>query len=628
MQAYFSPNSLPSRRISYWMLAAILLQLILVVYAFKKLIFHPGEYVLVDHYDGIKSYFSIESFLRQPLSDGMLVRGHNYPFGEYMYYTDSTPLVVEMLHVLVRVVPALAPHGLYIYDLFVISGLVLSTWLVHLILRPLGLPAWLAFLLSVALPWLCPQALRMQVGHMSLSYTPAILFTFWVVQQIYLEWSAGRSVRKWFVWLALGIIIASSLHFYYLGILGVWCGFFFLLWLAQEALAGRPWWRFTKYALISLITALVVTAGSLMLLDPRYNERPIGSNGYDWIEWKFQFGSLFRAYIYNKLHFPLERMDGVPYESASYLTAFVLYGFIAIGILALLRRLPQVSIQQTPIGQFLLLFLLSSLPLVSIAVGEVYLLDHDTYILRNYSNPFLWLHKFTERVTQFRALGRFIWPFWWAVVLGFSWYVAHWWQRPVLRWLLVALSLLLFIDTRDAVRFYRDFTQRDNLLTAERPTTEMRQLLVGINPHNYQAVLPLPLYHAGSEGTPSYNIDPDDPHCNHTYQLSMITRLPMMTHKATRTPPEDARLIMGMLNPGGPEPALLARMDSRPLLVYLDTTYYNGQNNYYRDVLKDRPEMLALFDRTDDFMREQHMKFIRRQGNLSLYEWYPKGAPQ
>lgn len=82
-----------ARSVDPWFVGSILLQVLLLLLVFRSLIFNPGEYLIVTHYDGIKSYFSIASFLRQPLSDGMLVMGHNYPFGEYMYYTDRKSVV-------------------------------------------------------------------------------------------------------------------------------------------------------------------------------------------------------------------------------------------------------------------------------------------------------------------------------------------------------------------------------------------------------------------------------------------------------------------------------------------------------------------------------------------------------
>lgn len=609
-----------------WFVGSLLIQVLLVLSVFRLLIFNPGEYLTVTHYDGIKSYFSIASFLRQPLSDGMLVMGHNYPFGEYMYYTDCTPILTQSLHVLVQAVPSLEPYGLYLYDLFILGGLILSTLLLYLILRPLGLPVWLAVLLSVTLPWLGPQTLRLRVGHTSLSYTPAILFTVWMLQRLYYAWMQEQPVRKRFVWLLGGILVASYLHFYYLGVLGVLGGFFFLFWVVEDALAGKPWGRLALYGSLTLGTALVVTTGSLMLLDGRYNERPVASNGYGFLDWKFQFGALFQGYSFNRVRFPLERTAEVPYESAAYLGSFVLYGLLITLGLAALRRLPAVQFTADDNGRFLRLLLLASIPMAFIALGETYELDNGAYVFHNYLNPFFWLHKLTDRITQFRALGRFIWPFWWALVLGFSYYVARWWQLPILRWVLIVLSVLLVLDARDAMRFYRTNTQFPNLLTAAAPTLPMRQFTGWLDLKNYQAILPLPYFHSGSEEEDyRFTIDPDEIQNNNTYQLSMVTGLPLMSNKTARIPAYYAQKLYSVVSPGGPDPDVLARMDSRPVLVFLDSAYYNGQNNFYRESLATKPEKLAIFERSDDFIREQNLQLLHRQGTWSLYAWYPKG---
>ena len=45
-------------------LLALLVQALVLGYTYSLLIFHPGQYLVIDHYDGIKSYFSVASFLR------------------------------------------------------------------------------------------------------------------------------------------------------------------------------------------------------------------------------------------------------------------------------------------------------------------------------------------------------------------------------------------------------------------------------------------------------------------------------------------------------------------------------------------------------------------------------------
>lgn len=615
-----------SRQYDRWAVASLVLQLCLVLYVFRTLLFHPGDYLIVNHYDGIKGYFSIESFLRQPLGEGMLAHGFNYPFGEYMYYTDTTPLLVQAIHVLVRAVPALQPYGLYFYDLGILSGLWLSTWLLTRLLKPLHLPGWLLLVACIGLPWLAPQTSRLRVGHMSLSYTPAVLYLLWTLQQLYYSWPHPRLVRKWLLRLLLGLVVAAYLHFYYLGILGALTGFFFLFWVIEAALAHRPWFGIAWRGAVLLLLAAGLTLGSLMLLDSRYHERPT-SSGYGYIDWKLQPAAFFQAPSHNKLHFLFERKQLVPYESNAYLGGFVLYAGVVALLLLVLRRRSGIPAVEEPNGHFLRLLLLASIPVMFIALGETYELDNDTYVFYNYLNPFYWLHLVTDRVTQFRALGRFVWPFWWAAALGTVWVVGRWWTRPVwapLRWAVVPLVLILLLDTRDAGRFYRHYTQMDNILTPPANTREMQNLLASIDSKSYQAILPVPFYHVGSEGSYEYTIDPDDPHCNHTFQAGLLTNLPLMSHKAGRTPPYQAQQLMSIFRPGGPDPALLSQLDSRPILVFLDSAYYNGSNNYYRDNLRERPQMLEVFERGDDFIREQSLQLLRKEGTLALYAWYPR----
>jgi hypothetical protein len=627
-----------------WVLALAggLLQLLVLGRTFSRLLLHPGQYLIVNHYDGIKSYFSLASFLRQPLREGMLVHGHNYPFGEYIYYTDTSPLVSIPLHVLVQVVPALAPYGIYLYDVFTLGGLVLSALLLVGILRRLEVPAWLALVLSVALPWLSPQTFRLNVGHMSLAYTPSVLLPLWLLQGLYLAWRAGRPTGRWWLGLGLATTAAAWLHFYYLGIVGGWLGFFFCLWIGREALAHRPWRALVGRAAVLLAWLVASTFGLLQVLDGRHSERPVGSGGYDWIEWKFQFGALFHGLEFYKIRFFLERTASVPYESTAYLGAFVLYGLVVVGVLALVARRQRRSgalgpqwLPSTPADanrDFLGLLLVAAVPLALAALGETIDVDNGNYLLHNYLNPFFWVHKVTERITQFRALGRFIWPFWWAVVLGFVWYAGQAWrlaQAQQVRWLQalwVVLAGLAVVDMLNAAHHYKKVTQPANLL-AEPALADVRTFVGQGDLSRYQALLTLPYYHVGSENNEQgflYTVDPDDPLCNRTYQLGMVTGLPLMAHKATRTPNYQARELSTMFRPEGPEPSLLARLDNRPILVYLDSTYYSGANNFYRDELKDRPEMLALFNRVPAFIQEQHMRLLRHEGSVSLYEWQPK----
>ncbi|MVN75687.1 hypothetical protein GO988_05050 [Hymenobacter sp. HMF4947] len=627
------------------LLVAGLLQLALLLGTYGKLLGHPGRYVLVDHADCASSYYSLATFLRQPLRQGLLEHGQNYPFGEYIFFTDIAPLVSVPLHGLVQAVPALAPYGLYLFEVFILAGLLLSTLLLLRILRRLAVPAWLALVLSVALPWLGPQTSRLGpgVGHLALAYTPALLGPLWLLQGLHRARRAGQPTGRWWMGLGLAAVAATWIHFYYLGILGGWLGSFFGLWALREALAGRPWRALAGRAAALLVALAAATFGLLLVLDGRRAERPVGSGGYDWIEWRFQFTTLFTGHAFHKVRFLLERVGGVPYESYTYLGAFVLYGLVLVGVLAVVswrRRqrglpdpalLPALPPATDGSREFVGLLLLASLPLALAALGETIEVDHGGYVVTNYLNLFLWVHKLTERITQFRALARFIWPFWWALVLGFSWYAGLAWRqaratrRVWLAGLWVGLAALAVVDVLGSTRYYQVGTQLENPLAG--PRTNAARALLGWGwraPGRYQAILPLPFYHSGTESfeQPYMGVDAEDPFAVRTYQLGMVTGLPLMAHHGGRAPSYQARELMGLFRPEGPDPALLARLDPRPILVYLDSTYYTG-NTFYRDQLRDRPDALALFNRMPAFVLEQHMRRLAHEGPHSLYEWQP-----
>ena len=622
-----------------WSLAAAGAQLLALLLTYDRLLRHPGQYLLAPHYDGAKSYYSLATLLQQPLSQQLLEHGQNYPFGEYLFYTDVAPLLAVPLHALVQLVPALAPYGLYLFNVFFLLGLVGSAALLASILRRLGVPLWLALGLSVALPWLNPQTFRLYVGHLALTYGPGLLLPLWLLQGLYLAQRAGRPTGGH--WAALGTATAllAWVHFYYLGVVGGWLAFFLLAWVGQLRQAGQPWRPVAAAGTGLLLGVAAGTFGLLQLLDARRAERPIASHGYGLLEWKLQLGTLFQGYDFYKIRFPLERTGAIPYESTAYLGAFVLYGLLAVATLGLLQRyrrrthpaaplLPTLPGPADDARSFVGLLLLASLPLLLAALGENMELDGGQYVVHNYLNPFFWVHKLTDRITQFRALGRFVWPFWWALALGVAWYVGLAWRQATRRWqqaLWLGIGALAAVDALHAARYYHETTQLDNPFSAAALAPARQQLGWSVVPGRYQALLVLPYYHSGTEATepPLFNVEPDEPLCTRSYQLALAAGLPMFNHKATRSISADARTLVGMFGPGGPAPSLLQRFDQRPVLVYLDTLYFNGQNSYYRDQLRDRPEVLELINRAPAFVREQHMKPLYREGTVSLYEWQP-----
>lgn len=629
-------------------LVATLLQGLLTALTFSRLLRYPGLYSLAPYYDGIKSDFSLASLLRQPLSQGAIVHGHNYPFGEYYYYLDITPLVAGPLHVLVRAVPALQPYGLHLYRLIIIGlALPLSTWLAARLLRRFGLPALLRVVLAVALPWLAPQTWRLLVGHLSLALTPTILATLWCLQELHLGSPEQGPQRRWRWLLALVLGAAPWLHFYYLLMLPALAGAYILV-VAWERHAAGVSWAAIRAWLVPILGAiggvLVLTPLVLWLVDPLTGIRP-KSAGYGWLEWKMQFGGWFRGYDYNKIRFIFEPGQNYPYEPMQYLGGFALFGLLlAGGAWLLVRRsrpappaeevpapaLPWPPLAADPAGRFVRAALVAAVPLAIMALGETYELDGGAYVLHNYFNPLFWLRKLVPQLAQFRALARFAWPFWWGLNLLVAWGLAAIWRQPARgwRWLTLVPLVVLGLDLKDAVRYYRHhFAEARDPLADPAAGANLPTLLGGTQPQQYQALLPLPFYHVGADGEYEYTIDPDEGICTRSYQLGMLTGLPLLAHKATRTPPAQAKALWSLFDPAAPpDSALLRRLraDPRPILVYLDSSYYDGSNTFYHQTQGQRPTQLAWIEQGDDFIRQHGLRRLGKVGKESCYVWEPR----
>jgi hypothetical protein len=429
--------------------------------------------------------------------------------------------------------------------------------------------------------------------------------------------------------LAAGTIFSAFLHMYYVALLPMISGFFLFFWFVRELFRKKPWKNIAVYAGLGSLLPLAATMVLLRAVDMYYDLRLPFGTGYGWTEWKLNFGSIFTPYPFNKVRFLFESMDPVPYESYAYLGGFALYGGLIIAALYWYekRKNQQAFPEKDKAADFLVLLGAASLPLLMVALGESYEFNGAGIRFVNYLNVFYYLHKVSERVTQFRALGRFYWPFFWAFNFAVLYLADRKWANPGnalwIRGLLAAIVLPGIIDLKDHMHHYRQFAQRDNILHQPVHLQQMKELMAGINADRFQAILPVPYYHSGSEGDYTTTIDPEDSFCNRTYQLSLITNLPLMASKATRTPRDHAHALFSIFSIDGMNQKVRSRMNDKPVLVFYDDSFYNGSNNFYQERITLQPARTVI-DSGKSFVQRPGMKKLSQIGTLALYEWQLK----
>src|SRR6187402_724409 len=72
--------------------AVFLLALLVLIYFYYEVLFHPNDYLLSPHGYGIKNYYTY-LFHAKYDSDFWNFGGMNYPYYEHMVYTDGHPLL-------------------------------------------------------------------------------------------------------------------------------------------------------------------------------------------------------------------------------------------------------------------------------------------------------------------------------------------------------------------------------------------------------------------------------------------------------------------------------------------------------------------------------------------------------
>ncbi len=555
----------------------LILQGLLMLVGFNKIITAPEETVFKDDWDGVKNYYTYVWYVSQPDSvPYKLFTGMNYPYNEYFYYTDNTPIVAVAVRWVHLNVVDLSNYFMAIYHWVMFLSMWLSTLLLFLILRKLGLPALWVLLGSLMLAWLHPQILKFSFGCYNLAFTWAQLSVFYGLLHLHGH-MVKRTARKavlWSLFLALAVTVSALCHLYYLPLLLLWIAFYLgVMVVYQLAKRQVPWLPVASGLLIAGISA-AVCFGMIMLTDEYYAHRLTVNAGYGHRDWILNYKDLFAPNWFNSLQFIFHREYSGASEGHSYLGAAALYGWLMVLISAAWnhyqrRQWPRLlPISQDKLFWFAIGF--GAISLTFIALSEHIETSKDNY-LTNYLNIFYYLRPHTDSITQFRALGRFVWPLFWVVNFMLLWYLAKR-MATIPKIVVVVVFTLMGSDTVDMLRYYNIVYRANPFAETQLETT--RETFSTINISSYQALLPIPYYHVGSD---NYDItmDPERVWARESMQLSMAWKMPLMATQLARTANYQAINLTGMFQTGTLAVDMVELMDSRPVLIIIKKSLTN-----------------------------------------------------
>ncbi len=537
-----------------------LIALIIIALAFTfgfygSVLLHPGDYLFSADGDGLKNYFTYNYQIR---NNGSYTNfeGMNHPYGEHFMYTDSHPVFVLLLKPLAELFPSLALNSTGILNFLMIFSVLLTFIVVYFLLLELNIRPWFSLLFSIGIAMLAPQIFRLG-GHLALSYSPAVPFSWFLM----LRALNRNGEKRHYAYLLINNLFWFFIHAY----LGMIVSFFLIVISLVGFLTDKKRKEHLSGYLKMLATLAlpVVFFFAFVRITDTHTGRTNNPSGF----------FLYVAEADDVLvpnHPPLRPwLDSITdhgirqqWEAWSYVglfTSLLIVVFLFTGLYGLITR------RRTFISGFFGNRLMN----ISLLAAFVVLLFAMAF-------PFRQLPALVDLmpvIKQFRALGRFTWPFFYAATAFSAWVVNQVYtnagSRRTKRIAILMAFTALALNIPESWSYHRevshDIRRNTNLFRKENLDADLLRATEAFVPSDYQAIIALPFFYQGSE---SYSRPGGSATTRLATLLSYHTRLPMVNANLTRTSVPESKKILQMVTPDYYPKAIAADLtDKRPFLI-------------------------------------------------------------
>ncbi|MCB2409192.1 hypothetical protein [Hymenobacter lucidus] len=550
------------RNTLHWlgMAAVALAAAVLLLVLFSAVLANPDDYFFAAGGDGLQSYFATAYYAFY--DTGVHFSGMNYPAGENFNYPNLQPLIAWSIRTLQQLGIPAARHTIGIVNVLALLSVFFTPVILYAILRRMRMPVWYAVVLALIIGFLSPQLQRLG-DHMSLSYScfvPLLWYYIIRMQEAPRQW-------RWYVLFIVSTLLMGLIMLYFLA-----CGCLFLLAHAAVLALRRPrplalLWRMA----LAGILPLVLMRTWLWATDTVTDRPP---NPYGFLTYMATPRGVFTPYLepFHGLWQAIFPTEEISYESMSYV-GLVCTGVLLVSGLLLLARLWQ---RRRHPGRMLG----RSLP-ESLQTG---LWAATLLLLFSFAVPFIFpgfanLIDYLGPLKQFRALGRFAWPFYYAL----SVYTAYYLYRllryqlqhrvPVLA--LPWLPLLLVLWATEAwINISAKAKAAEQGAGAQAfmdPNDTLLQKLSWANRTgtDFQAVMPLPYM---NKGTDRIDLSGSGASVYHAHKLALAMGLPELSTYVSRPSVEQAlRHVQLLSSPLVEKPLLQQFPSNKPILLIVAT---------------------------------------------------------
>jgi hypothetical protein len=473
--------------------------------------------------DSLKNYYTFVYHIKND-QQALVFNGMNFPFGEHVIYTDCQPILTFIL----RLLPFTHNYLIGIMHSLIFLSFIISPLILYRILRLLDLDKFSSFFISLAIALLSPQFVKINGGHFALAYGCILPISILLVL-MFLQKKNNRTFITLFTFNTLLFIFHPYLAF---------CAsvFTFLSLILFEMIGfnKKETLRNLLMAVVSGVLPMLLFKLFMLLTDHHVNRttEPYGADLM--VE---NLDSLL-APVFGPFRSLMEHLfpnRTGHYEGHTYL------GFFTIFLSLLFILLLPFTFKKLQFRKEITVIFTASFFLLFISFG-IHLKIFNALGIKS------------ATFNQFRAVCRFAWIFYYTLPLFIIPALYHSFKTqvkfPQFKIVFVAGSILfLSINLLEANYFFKvdspAFWKFRNFFREDLLNQEEKKILGNINRSNVQAIIPLPIFHGGSE---MY----DRPGFNNSMIPSMIysyhSKIPILSVLLSRTSITETEDLIQLLN--------------------------------------------------------------------------------
>ena len=535
-----------SKNYSIGAIVVAIISMVAITMKFGEYLQFPAGKVIEPYGDGFKAYMSTAY---HALYDSSFThfKGMNYPYGDHLVFSDPQPLLANVLQLFQGSGPGLLQSTITWTHLLMLLSILVCACLLYVLFHRMGLPVWYAALAAPSLTFLSPMLARMgfHYGLAQPAAIPAVLLLL-LLHQERPRWSVSAGIGG-------TVLLFSLFHFQYFGILALGISAYFFVDFLYAPWKNRWWQMMLHYGLQVLLPFLLLSAwlGS----GPEVNDR--ASRPFGFLAYRSRLSGTFTSTDQPHLKPILEwwgKNGGLDIEAINYigLVAALGLGFILVKMLKGSMKAPlwERAGSSTPEAYLRRIFW-AGLMLYVFSTGFPFTIS-DWERFTGYLGP----------LRQFRALGRFSWFFFFTInIVVLTWIgMAYSRKKGILALCLLILSTEAFFFLRA-----RDLGLDD--VVGLQPEGNLLQQ-IGIDPRDYQAILPIPYFHIGSD---NFWEEPEGFVQQNAMVLSLQSGLPLCGVMMSRTSVGQTFRQLQLVSEPYRYPAILEDYpNQKPLLMLID----------------------------------------------------------